>query len=103
MTLCFLQSRGTVEFKMAMGEDKNFLQAISKMVRTANNLTVDALMREKIICSMTVYGLLASYNKASYVPLKYNIHFETKITEVFIGDLEPFSQLFSFVALYALN
>ena len=88
---------------MAMGEDKNFLQAISKMVKTANNLTVDALMREKIIRSMTVYGLLASYNKASCVPLKYNRHFETKITEEFIGDLEPFSQLFSFVALYALN
>lgn len=82
---------------MTMDEDKNFPQAISNMVRTANNLVADALTRGKMVHSVTVYGLLMSYNKARYVPLKYNIDFETIITDL------PFSRLFSFVALYALN
>jgi len=65
----------TVEFKMNFGQDvtSNLPQAIANMVRVARSFTTNALRVGKILCSIIIYGLLVSYDKAMCVPLKYSL------------------------------
>ena len=45
------------------------------MIGVCNNLLVDALKSGKIVDTITIYGLLVSYDKWYAIPLKYMINF----------------------------
>ena len=88
----------TVEFKMDIGEPKRlFPQAFANMVRVANNLVINSLTSGKIVNSVTIYGLLVSYDKESAIPIKYLSRFSDNTYEITVGQKDTFSKLFSWV------
>ena len=60
----------SAEFKMDLSEDFNHLlpQAFADMVRVASNMLIDSLKRGKVVDTITIYGLLVSYNKEFAIP-----------------------------------
>ena len=94
-------SGGTIEYKMK-DPSGSFPQAIATMVRVACNLLRDALKFGKIVKSITIFGLLVSYENAKCTPMKYLADFEVNSTQVCVGEEDDFKQMFPFIIFYAL-
>lgn len=93
-----------IEFKMniSQGFDNVLPQAFADMVRVSNNLLIDALRSGKIVDSITVYGLLVSYNKDYTFPLKYFVDFTNNSYKMEVGKRGFFHKAFSVVVFIGL-
>ena len=75
-------------------------QAFADMVRVASNMLIDSLIRGKIVDTITICGLLVSYNKEYTVTLKY---FDGNIYKIQVGERDFFDKIFYCTVMYLIG
>ena len=69
------------------------------MARVASNILIDSLKCGRIVDTITIYGLLVSYNKEDAVALKYLVDFSNNTYTIQVGQKDFFEKLICLVLI----